>query len=127
MKAWRLVVALAVLPAPAEAADVIITGRAGYMSEWEISGRVSATTPRRPAEFAGVLVMKHVGLCTTSGPVEKSGEIRFRRVGFISTGIEATLTFSGEQCTFTANGGDTLDGIMQCPGTRGVPLSLKVN
>jgi hypothetical protein len=128
MNAWRSIVVLVALSNPAGAADdVVITGRAGYISEWEITARAYATTTRQRTEFAGPLVMKHVGLCTINGPVEKSGEIRFRRIGFISSGIEATLTFGDEQCTFTANGGDTLDGIMQCPGTRGVPLSLKVN
>ena len=127
MNAWRFIVALVLLPCSAEAADVTITGRAGYMSEWEVTARAQATTTRQRTEFTGPLVMKHVGLCTINGPVEKSGEIRFRRVGFIFSGIEATLTFGDEQCTFTATGGDTLDGIMQCPGTRGVPLSLKVN
>ena len=97
------------------------------MSEWEITASAHATTAGRRTEFAGPLVMKHVGLCTANGPLEKSGTIKFWRTGFISSGIEATLTFGNKRCTFVAMGGNTLDGIMQCPGTHGVPLRLKVN
>ena len=57
---------------------------------------------------------------------EKSGEIRFRRTGFLRSRIEGQLRFADEKCTFTAREGTTYDGIMQCPGTRGVPFSLKV-
>jgi len=127
MKAWRTLIVLAALPSSANAGDVAISGRAGYMSEWEITASAHATTPGRQTDFAGPLVMKHVGLCTTNGPVEKSGTIRFSRKGFISSAIEATLTFGDEQCTFVATGGNTLVGIMQCPGTQGVPLRLKMN
>jgi hypothetical protein len=122
-KALMVFVALWAIPAYAD--DVAVTGRAGYLSEWEVSGKAHATTGRR-TEFAGPLVMKHVGLCTTNGPVEKSGEIRFRHAGILSSRIEGLLTLGGEKCTFTARGGTTYDGVMQCPGTRGVPFSLKI-
>lgn len=71
-------------------------------------------------------VMKHIGVCTINGPVEKSGEIQFRRTGFLSSWIEGRLTFADEQCTFRVRDGTTHEGVMECPGTRGVPLSLKV-
>ena len=105
MKAWRFIVVLAVLPSSAGAGDVAISGRAGYMSEWEITASAHATTAGRRTEFAGPLVMKHVGLCTANGPLEKSGTIKFWRTGFISSGIEATLTFGNKRCTFVAMGG----------------------
>jgi hypothetical protein len=111
---------------PAHAGDVAVTGRAGYLSEWEVTGKAHATMIGQRTEFTGPLVMKHVGLCTPNGPVEKSGEIRFRHTGFLSARIEGLLTFAGEQCTFSASAGTTYEGVMQCPGTRGVPFSLKV-
>jgi len=120
-----LIAFVALSTVTAHAADVAVTGRAGYLSEWEVTGKAHTTTTGQRTEFAGPLVMKHVGLCTTNGPVEKSGEIRFRRTGFLSSRIEGLLTFVGEKCTFTARAA-TYEGIMQCPGTRGVPLSLKV-
>lgn len=117
---------VALLTVPAHAGDVAVTGRAGYLSEWEVTGKAHATTIGQRKEFAGPLVMKHVGLCTTNGPVEKSGEIRFHHAGLLSSRIEGLLTFAGEQCTFSARAGATYEGVMQCPGTRGVPFSLKV-
>ncbi len=123
----KATIVFALWAVPAHAADVAVTGRAGYLSEWEVTAKAHPTTTGQRTEFAGPLVMKHVGLCTTKGPVEKSGQIRFRRTGFLSSWIEGLLTFAGEQCTFSARAGATYEGIMQCPGTRGVPLSLKVD
>ncbi len=111
---------------PACAADVAVTGRAGYLSEWEITATAHTTTTGRRTEFAGPLVMKHDGACAVNGPVEKSGEIRFWRTGFFSPRIEGVLTLAGEECTFEAREA-THEGVMQCPRTRGVPLSLKVD
>lgn len=113
-------------PAAAGATEVAIKGQAGYLSEWEVTAQARQITTGERAEFAGPLTMKHVGLCTVNGPVEKSGEIRLRRTGLIMSGIEATLTFGEERCTFAASGAKTYDGVMHCPGTRGVPLSLQV-
>ena len=62
MKTWHFLVALAVLPNSAGAGDVAITGRAGYMSEWEVTASAHPMTTGRRMEFAGPLVMKHVGL-----------------------------------------------------------------
>jgi hypothetical protein len=111
---------------PARAGDVAVTGQAGYLSEWEITATAHATTTGQRTEFAGPLVMKHVGVCTINGPVEKSGEIQFRRTGFLSSWIEGRLTFADELCTFRLRDGAPHEGIMECPRTRGVPLSLKV-
>jgi hypothetical protein len=113
-------------PAAAGAMEVAVTGQAGYLSEWEVTARARQITNGSRVEYAGPLVMKHVGLCTADGPVEKSGEIRFRRTGLMVSGIEATLSFGEERCTFAGSGAKTYDGVMHCPGTRGVPLSLQV-
>jgi hypothetical protein len=126
MKASIFVITLAALPNAVCAEDVTVTGRAGYMFEWEITASAHAMNTGQRTEFVGPLVMKHVGLCAINGPEEKSGEIRFWRTGFISSGIEARLNFNNEQCTFAANDGKTYHGIMQCPTTPGVPLWLNV-
>lgn len=137
-RAWRrrlrrargfALVGAAVLLTPAagvRASEVTIAGQAGYLSEWEVTARAREITIGGRTEFSGPLTMRHVGLCTVNGPVEKSGEIRFRQTGLIASGIEATLIFGEERCTFAASGARTYDGVMQCPGTRGVPLSLRV-
>ena len=121
-----LIFFIALWALPARAGDVAVTGRVGYLSEWEITATAHATATGRRTEFTGPLMMKHIGVCTINGPVEKSGEIQFRRTGFLSSWIEGRLTFADEQCTFRVRDGTTHVGVMECPGTRGVPLSLKV-
>jgi len=110
---------------PARAGDVAVTGRVGYLSEWEITATAHPISTSRRTEFAGPLVMKHIGACTPNGSVEKLGEIRFRRTGFLSSKIEGVLTIADEQCKFEAREA-THEGVMQCPRKGGVPLSLKV-
>jgi hypothetical protein len=120
-----LILFIALWASPACAGDVKVTGRVGYLSEWEITATAHATTTGRRTEFAGPLVMKHIGVCTINGAVEKSGEIRFWRTGFLSSRIEGVLTLEDEQCTFEAREA-TDEGVMKCPRKGGVPLSLTV-
>jgi hypothetical protein len=126
MKTCLALLVLAALPGAAPAAEVAVTGQAGFMGEWELTANARETTIGGRRNFSGPLTLRHVGLCTINGPVEKSGEITFRRTGLVWSGIEATLSFDGKQCTFAASGTKTYDGVMQCPGTRGIPLSLRL-
>lgn len=116
---------IALLASPACASDVVVTGRLGYTSEWEIAARAHPVGTGGSAEFAGPLVIKHVGVCSPNGSVEKLGEIRFRRTGFLSSRIEGVLSLENEQCTFEAREA-TQEGVMKCPNKGGVPLSLKI-
>ncbi|NVO12603.1 MAG: hypothetical protein HXX10_01065 [Rhodoplanes sp.] len=123
MRSLCLILLLA-LPQAAGAADLKVTGRAGYLSEWEVSATARAAPDGR--EFAGPLVMRHTGLCTVDGPVEKAGDIRFRRTGWPLAGLTATIVIEGVSCSFSARGSASYDGFMKCPGTPSVPLSLSV-
>jgi hypothetical protein len=115
---------IALWASPAHAGEVAVTGHLGYMSEWELAGTVQ-TTGTGQTEFAGPLVAKHVGVCMPNGAVEKSGEIRFRRTGLLSSRIEGVVTLWDEPCTFEARE-STHEGVMKCPGKGGVPLTLQV-
>jgi hypothetical protein len=132
MKAKLTILALAAaaypfaLAAAAHAGDVAVTGKLGFMGEWEVKANARDIASGRRAEFSGPLTLIHVGLCSVNGPVEKSGEIRLRRAGLIWSRIEATLNFDGKQCTFAARGTKTFDGTLQCPG-GGIPLQLQIN
>jgi hypothetical protein len=110
---------------PAHAADVAVTGQVGYLYEWEITAKAHVTVTGGRTEFAGPLVMKHIGTCSPNGAVERSGEIRFWRAGLISSRIEGVLTLADEQCAFEAREA-THEGVLKCPRKGGVPLSLKV-
>lgn len=122
-----LFAALILTPAAARAAEVAVTGNLGFMGEWQVVGKTRGTAAGRPKEFTGTLTLTHIGLCTVNGPVEKSGEIRFRRTGLVWSGIEATLVFDGKQCAFAARGTKTYEGTLQCPGGGGIPLRLQLN
>ena len=121
-----LIVFIALWASPVHAGDLSVSGRLGYLSEWEIAATAHATGTGRQTAFAGPLVIKHVGVCTPNGAVEKSGEIRFQRTGLLSSRIEGVFTFEDEQCTFEAREA-THEGVMKCPNKGGVPLSLKID
>lgn len=95
------------------------------MSEWEITGAARSATADRRTEFSGSMVIKHTGACTANGPVEKAGEIRFRRTGLLSSRIEGVITLADEQCAFEVRE-STHDGLMRCLGKGAVPISLEV-
>ena len=46
-----------------------ISGVAGFLSEWQLSGNLTETGTA--GEFTTNLDMKHVGLCSQNGPEEK--------------------------------------------------------
>ena len=123
MRVACLAVAL-LLPAPAQAEVIKVAGKAGYLSEWEVSASVRADANAR--EFSGPMTMTHTGLCTVSGPVEKSGEIRYRLSGLFRSKMDATLTIDGARCTFSGTLSQAYSGVMDCPGTKGVPLTISV-
>lgn len=112
------------LALPALSKAETLTGKAGYLAEWTVSATVAADPAR---EFSGPMTMTHTGLCTVNGPVEKAGDIHYRISGLFTSRMAATLTVDGARCTFS--GGATADaysGVMDCPGTKGVPLTISV-
>ncbi|MCC6776901.1 MAG: hypothetical protein IT537_09740 [Hyphomicrobiales bacterium] len=136
--------ALHVTVAVAAPRSLQIDGVAGYLSEWELSGAVPEAAPagqdlagrdlagrdlagREPAgrEFAGQVTWRHVGVCSPNGPVEKVGNLRLR-LSAGATRVDATLTFEGRPCTYTAAGGRRASGFMDCPDAKGVPLSITI-
>jgi|GraSoiStandDraft_4_1057263.scaffolds.fasta_scaffold736002_2 hypothetical protein len=66
-----LVVALSVACGPVQSRSLRITGAAGYLSEWELSGSATERISGGSSEFLGPLNWKHVGLCSVNGPQEK--------------------------------------------------------
>ncbi|MEZ5788957.1 MAG: hypothetical protein R3D62_21280 [Xanthobacteraceae bacterium] len=124
MKTTLMFLVLVLAPVAVQAEGVTVSGKLGFMGEWEVkaNAREQASAAR---EFSGPLTLTHVGLCTVNGPVEKLGGIRFRRTGLVGSGIEATLTFDGKQCTFAARGAKTYEGTLECSG-GGIPLRLQI-
>jgi hypothetical protein len=121
-----LLILLMAVAHPAQGGSAEITGKLGYLSEWEVAAKVSERLSDGKKEFAGPLTVRHVGSCAPGRPAEMSGEIRYRITGWIRPRMTATLLLDGVECGFEGNLSDTYDGVMSCQQWRGVPVSLSV-
>jgi len=107
-----------------------ISGVAGFLSEWQLSGTLNETGTA--GEFTTTLDMKHVGLCSQNGPEEKLTEMKLRLTGSRSwlararSEISATFDIDGSICTLSGAFSGTFTGFMDCPGTKGVPITFSV-
>jgi hypothetical protein len=72
--------------------------------------------------------MRHVGLCTVSGPVEKSGNLSLRidrSAG--SSRLQAFFSLdTSEQCSYVGSWTGRSAGTMDCSGAKGIPVTLSV-
>jgi hypothetical protein len=122
-----LAAAVLAAAAPAQARTLRIDGKSGYLSEWEVKAEVTATVARGREEFSGPVTLRHVGVCSPNGAVEKSGTLKFHiSKSLWSSQIHATLLIDGAQCTYNANLSKGSSGFMDCPGGASVPLTLSV-
>lgn len=125
LKIFAALIALGMACGPAQAQLRQVTGTAGYLSEWELRGALSERPGGRA--FTGPVTWKHVGLCSVSGPQEKPGEMSYEIAGSgAASRIKATISFEGDQCTFSGNFSDNMTGHLDCPEAKGIPLSLTV-
>lgn len=118
-----LCAASAVLCAAAGASaapPIDLAGTFGYLGEYEISARLAARDGSN--DYAGPLLVRHVGLCTHEGPQEMRGDISLARA---RTGARATavLTFNGRRCTFSGALSEQAIGELTCADAA-VPASL---
>ena len=111
---------------PALAQSSQLAGKLGYLSEWELSAKVTPQGMAANREFVGPLTLRHVGVCTPGHPVEMAGEIRYRITGWLSRKMDATLVIDGTECGFAGKLGQAYEGVLSCPQWRGVPLSLSL-
>ena len=126
MRVLLLLVALGALSAPARGESLQVTGYAGVLGEWELTGTVvTGTASWLTREYGGPVTMKHVGWCTQDGPEEKTGEIRLQ-ISTLWPRLKATVSVGGVDCTYRAKLSDSYTGMMECPGRAAVPLELWV-
>ena len=122
VRAFGLAIMLGVVAAPACALEV--TGASGFLGEWEVTATVTETTPGRTRDYRGPLVMKHIGLCTQEGPVERKGEMHLRISA--SSQLHATLSMPGTECTASGQVSDGYNGTMTCSDRQVIPLRLRL-
>ena len=122
-----LVTLVAVIGAvPAGSAVLKIEGTAGYLSEWELAGAAAEDATRR-GEIVGSVTWTHVGLCSVSGPEQRSGELRARILGAgAAARIEAVLSFDGARCAYSGPFSGRSIGHMDCSHAKGVPLTIAI-
>ena len=114
------------LAGPAVARSAEVAGKLGYLSEWEVTAKVTEQVVAGKREFAGPLTVRHIGVCAPGRPVEMAGEIRFRTAGWMTRRMEATLVIDGKECGFAGKLGETYDGVLACPQWNGVPVRLSI-
>jgi len=107
-------------PAPA----TLVSGKLGYLSEWDVSATVVDAKGTR--EFSGPVTLRHTGICSPGRPPEMTGELRYRVAGWPGRRIDATLVLDGAECGFVARLADGYEGVLSCPQWRGVPLRLSL-
>jgi hypothetical protein len=118
VRALLALTVLGALAAPAAAQPREIVGYAGVLGEWELTATVAQTASR---EFSGPATLTHVGVCTQDGPERKTGEIT---VQLSASRLQATLSFGGAACSYSATLSDAYKGSMICPDRPAVPLTL---
>jgi hypothetical protein len=116
-----LLLTMSVAASAAQAQPLNVLGQAGVLGEWELTGDLTPTDAARK-QFAGQVLMRHVGLCTQDGPEEKKGELRLKLSR--ASQVEATLLVGGVTCTYQGRKDHNYSGTMRCPGQRDVPLLL---
>lgn len=124
---WSAAAAASMLwPAVADARSAEVGGKLGYLSEWEVTARVTEQVVAGRREFVGPLTVRHIGVCAPGRPVEMAGEIRFHAAGWLSRRLEAILVIDGKPCGFSGRVGTTIDGVLTCEQWKGVPASLSI-
>ena len=127
MKTALAAALFAIVCAPAQARTLQIVGTAGYLSEWEIKASADPELSEAAGEHRGPISWKHVGLCAANGPVEKSGNIKFRISGWGPfSRIDATMSFDQTQCTYSGSYAAQTRGTMDCSDAKGIPITLTI-
>ena len=127
MRNAAVVFLLLALGGPAQAQSAAVTGKLGYLSEWDVTGEVAEDVSNGKHAFSGPLTVKHTGICAPGRSVEMTGQIRYRIFSWLMTRrIQATLVLDGTECGFEGKLADAYEGVLTCPEWRGVPLSLAI-
>jgi len=124
VRAFGLAVILSAVAALSPVRALEVTGNSGFLGEWEVIATVTETASGRTKDYCGPLVMKHVGLCTQDGRVEKKGEMHLQISA--SSQLHATLSMPGTECTASGPMSDGYSGTMTCSDRQVIPLRLRM-
>src|SRR5476649_3053824 len=111
------------LAGPAVAQTRAVAGQFGILGEWDLT---ASLTKQTDGQWAGPVLLKHLGYCTVAGPEEKTGALQLR-LAEMRGRINGTIFIDGVACTFSAHLKDGYDGTLRCPDRRDVPMTLTVD
>lgn len=106
-----------------------LSGRLGYLGEWEVAATLSENRggPARLRSYEGPLRMKHIGLCAPGEATEKSGHIRIS-IRPQGAGREprytAQLTLDGDACEVSGALSQDRHSFANCGAQGQIPLRL---
>jgi hypothetical protein len=106
----------------AQAQSAQIGGKFGYLGEYELSADVVAQESNGSTDFIGSMTVKHVGLCTHSGPDHSDGHI-VMQLNNRTSHLSATLLFDDQECSYSGRLSRTDIGQLICSGSA-VPFSI---
>ena len=100
MRTFLVFIAWAVLAGAVRAQSVLqLYGKTGYLGEYELSGTLSEQSANAGSQYAGPLLIKHIGLCSHTGPQETITQIKLQ-IERPSQRVMAALVFDGVECTY---------------------------
>ena len=102
------------------------SGQAGYLGEWEMKANLAKTTSGNAVNYDGLVTLRHVGLCSVNGPVEKSGVVRLT-VSRKNLAVEGTLSLKDDTCRIVASASKSHSGLLNCRDGQGVPISFSID
>jgi hypothetical protein len=125
VRSLALALVLTVVATTAHGETLHVSATAGMLQEWELTAELAASGSKGQSEYAGPAVLKHVGLCSSDGPEQKTGELRLRPSRW-SMRLDATLSYEGHVCSFVATRGGSASGVMDCRDAHGIPITVSV-
>ena len=102
------------------------SGQAGYLGEWEMKANLARTITSSGVSYDGPVTLRHVGLCSVNGPVEKSGVVRLT-VSRRASSVEGTLSLKDDTCRIVASASKSHSGLLNCRDGQGVPVSFSID
>jgi hypothetical protein len=122
MKILVCAAAYSALGGPLAAQPLQLSGKAGYLGEFEIKATLAEEIVDGKKQYSGPMTITHVGLCTHSGPNVVESKMNLRYVGW-SSRVEASFEFEGATCHFDGRLTQST-GFMGCDGKPSVPFAI---
>lgn len=100
-------------------------GQVGYLQEWEMKGSLAKTATHFSTNYAGSVMLRHVGLCSINGAEEKSGTLEVK-VSSWTSNVEGTLALPDDECHIVASASKGYSGLLNCRNGQGIPIRFSI-